>query len=109
MDNVRSTAHDAIHLQFEIIANGFEIRAGDLDKVTSLRSETISKFVIVSEISKNFGRQCHLLVAFVMVNCLNIKKYILSIVSENFAVSVSQKVSDFKSKSHDLSWLVSIP
>jgi hypothetical protein len=44
-----------------------------------------------------------------MVNCLNVKKYILSIVSENFAVSVSQKVSDTKSKSRDLSRLVSIP
>jgi hypothetical protein len=29
-----------------------------------------------------------------MVNCLNVKKYILSRVSENFAVSVSQEVSD---------------
>jgi hypothetical protein len=41
-----------------------------------------------------------------MVNCLNVKKYILSIVSENFAVSVS--VSDTKSKSRDLDRLVSI-
>jgi hypothetical protein len=39
-----------------------------------------------------------------MVNCLNVKKYILSIVSENFAVSVS--VSDTKSKSRDLDRIV---
>jgi hypothetical protein len=43
------------------------------------------------------------------VNCLNVKKYILSIVSENFAVSVSLKLRDTKSKSRDLSRLVSIP
>jgi hypothetical protein len=46
------------------------------------------------------------------VNCLNVKKYILSVVSENFAVNVTQKVmskSDTKSKSRDLSRLVSIP
>jgi hypothetical protein len=43
------------------------------------------------------------------VNCLNVKKYILSIVSENFAVSVSQELSGTKSKSRDLSRLVSIP
>jgi hypothetical protein len=36
-------------------------------------------------------------------------KYILSIVSENFAVSVRQEMSDPKSKSRDLSWLVPIP
>jgi hypothetical protein len=36
-------------------------------------------------------------------------KYILSTVSENFAVSVSQELSDTKSKSRDLSRLVSIP
>jgi hypothetical protein len=29
-----------------------------------------------------------------MVNCLNVEKYILSIVSENFAVSDSQEVSE---------------
>jgi hypothetical protein len=44
-----------------------------------------------------------------MVNCLNVKKYILSIVSEKLSVSVSQKVSDTKSISRDLSRLVSIP
>jgi hypothetical protein len=44
-----------------------------------------------------------------MVNCLNVKKYILSIVSENFAVSVSQEVSDTKSKSRYLSRFMSIP
>jgi hypothetical protein len=44
-----------------------------------------------------------------MVNGLNVKKYILSIVSENFAVSVSQEVSHTKSKLRDLSRLVSIP
>jgi hypothetical protein len=43
-----------------------------------------------------------------MVSLLNVKKYILSIVSENFAVSVSQEVSDTKSKSRDLSRLVLI-
>jgi hypothetical protein len=43
-----------------------------------------------------------------VVNCLNLKKYILSTVSENFAVSVSQEVSDTKSKSRDLSRLVAI-
>jgi hypothetical protein len=43
-----------------------------------------------------------------MVNCLNVKKYVLSIVSDNLEVSVSQKVSDTKSKS-DLSRHVSIP
>jgi hypothetical protein len=36
-----------------------------------------------------------MVVAIIMVNCLNVKKkYILSIVSDNFAVSVSQEVSD---------------
>jgi hypothetical protein len=66
-----------------------------LDKETSLRSETISKFVIVSRYQKQFGRQCHIVVAIIMVNCLNVKNYILSIASEN-AVSVSQEVSDTK-------------
>jgi hypothetical protein len=40
-----------------------------------------------------------------MVNCLNVKKYILSIVSEKFSVSVSQEVSETKLKSRDLSQL----
>jgi hypothetical protein len=40
---------------------------------------------------------------------LTLKKYILFIVSENFAINVSQEVSDTMSKSRDLSWLVSIP
>jgi hypothetical protein len=44
-----------------------------------------------------------------MVNYLNVKKYVLSIVSENFPVSVSQGVSDTKSKLRDLSRLVTIP
>jgi hypothetical protein len=44
-----------------------------------------------------------------MANYLKVKKYILSIVSENFAVSVSQEMSGTKSKSCDLSELVSIP
>jgi hypothetical protein len=43
-----------------------------------------------------------------MVNCFDVKKYILSIVIGNFAVSVSQEVSNTKSKSRDLSRLVSI-
>jgi hypothetical protein len=43
-----------------------------------------------------------------MVNCLSVKKYILAMVSENYAVSVSQEVGDTKSKSRDLSRLVSI-
>jgi hypothetical protein len=42
-----------------------------------------------------------------MVNCLNDKK--LYFFSENFEVSVSQEVSDTKSKSRDLSLLVLIP
>jgi hypothetical protein len=71
-------------------------------------SEAISKFVIVSY-RKQYGRQCYIVEAIVMVNCLNVKKYILSIVSEYFAVSISQEVSDTKLKSLDLSRLVSIP
>jgi hypothetical protein len=67
----------------------------------------MSQIVIFSEISK-FGRQCHVDVAIVMVNCLNVNKNNLSIVSENFAVNVSQ-VSVTKSKSRDLPRLVSIP
>jgi hypothetical protein len=51
-------------------------------------------------------RQCYIVVAIVKVNCL--KKYILSTVRKKFAVSVSQEVSDTKSKSRDLSRLVSI-
>jgi hypothetical protein len=47
------------------------------------------------------------MVAIVVMNCLNVKKYILSIVNEN-SVSVSQEVSDTKSKSRDLSRFVSI-
>jgi ERCC4-related helicase len=37
-----------------------------------------------------------------MVNCLNVKKYIFSIVSEKFAVSVSQEVSDTKAQLQEL-------
>jgi hypothetical protein len=51
----------------------------------------------------------YIVVPIIMANCLNVKKYILYIVSENFAVSVSQEVSDTKSKSLDLPRLVSIP
>jgi hypothetical protein len=46
---------------------------------------------------KKFGRQSYIVVAIAMVNCLNVKKYILSTVSENVAVSVSQELSDTKS------------
>jgi hypothetical protein len=38
-----------------------------------------------------------------------LQKYILSIVSENFALSVSQEVSNTKSKSRDLLRLGAIP
>jgi hypothetical protein len=48
-----------------------------------------------------------MVVAIVMVHCANVKKYISSKVSENFAVS--QEVSDTESKSRDLLQLVSIP
>jgi hypothetical protein len=83
-------------------------RGRGLGNVASLRSETISKFVIVSEIENNLVYNVTLVVAIVMVNCLNVKKYIMS-TTENLAVSVSQEVSDTKSKSRDLSRLVSIP
>jgi ERCC4-related helicase len=37
-----------------------------------------------------------------MVNCLNVKKHILSIVTEYFTVSVSQEVSDTKAHLQEL-------
>jgi hypothetical protein len=78
----------------------------DLDIVTSLRTETITDFVIVSEITKTIWKAMLQVVAIVLVNFLNIKKYILSKVSENFAVSIQQEASDTKIKSRDLSGLV---
>jgi hypothetical protein len=72
---------------------------GGLDKVTSLRSEMISKSLSSQRYPKQFGRQCYIVVAIVMVNCLNVKKYILSIIGENFQ-SVSVKMCLTLSQNH---------
>jgi hypothetical protein len=73
---------------------GFVLRTGCLDKVTSLRSETISKFVIVQRYQKQFGWQCNIAEAIVMANCLSVKKRYFVYSHRKFWVSVSQEVSD---------------